>query len=113
MPGTNTQLTPLAVRKQLLLVESEVNRAQLRGECASLKSQVGEWTHSVHSAVDCCASAVAAGQEALALIRDALSGHGRDKPSLLFTVIKGVRLGSSLWKMTRECLSGWNSQRNK
>jgi hypothetical protein len=37
MPGKNLNLTPLESRKQLLLVESELNRAQLLNELRDFK----------------------------------------------------------------------------
>lgn len=112
MPGTNPQLTPLAARKQLLLVESEVNRAQLFSECISLKDQAAGWTHRAHLAVDSFASAVSVGREALSMMRGLLAGHADDKPSMLSTVIRCVRLGSSLWSILREWIPGRTDRRH-
>jgi hypothetical protein len=40
MSGKNFHLTPLESRKQLLLVESELNRAQLLNELRDLSTEI-------------------------------------------------------------------------
>ena len=90
MSRTNTQLTPLAARKQLLLVESEVNRAQLAGDWLALAAQLDGWKHKLDSLTS-TASAVFAGVETIR------GTFARGKSSLISTLFNAARSGLSLW----------------
>jgi hypothetical protein len=89
-------MNPLKSRKQLLIAESELNRAQL----------VQEWetmTDEVHS-LTCQARTIGSFASATASLIAGLASFGRkkpapapEKPSWLQTVLKGTGLVSNLW----------------
>jgi len=96
MFGKNPPMNPLEPRKQLLIAESELNRAQL----------VQEWqavTDGVHSVADrartisVIASTAAALIGDLATCRRAWSAPAAEKSSWWQTLLKGVQLAGSLW----------------
>ena len=101
MPGTNIHLKPLAVRKQLLLVESEVNRAQLMNECLALKDQVDALSHRAHTVMESFHSTIDVVHNGIATARAAVDGLHRNKSPLFSTIINGVRIGSSIWGAIR------------
>ncbi|HUD47810.1 MAG TPA: hypothetical protein VMR33_13330 [Candidatus Baltobacteraceae bacterium] len=88
------------MRKQLLLAESELNRAQLAEELQTV-------AHGVHSLVGRAKSfgwiisstAVLAG--ALAAFRRGRPAEGDAKPSRLQSILKGAGLISTLWTAFR------------
>ncbi len=49
MPGKKLHLTPLESRKQLLLVESELNRVQLINELRSVRSELSHLKDQFHA----------------------------------------------------------------
>lgn len=51
MPGTQLQLSPLQARKQLLVIESEVNREQLRADLEAFNAQVDHAVTQCHSLI--------------------------------------------------------------
>jgi aerobic-type carbon monoxide dehydrogenase small subunit (CoxS/CutS family) len=51
MPGTQLQLSPLQARKQLLIIESEVNREQLRADLETLHAKVDDAVAQCHAVV--------------------------------------------------------------
>jgi hypothetical protein len=86
----------LPSRKQLLLAESELNRAQLAGDMTALAADVRAVTARAKS-VFLIASSVAALWAGLAAIRRKKAATGGAKPSMLQTVLNGAGLVSSLW----------------
>ena len=94
-------MTSLALRKKLLLAESEVNREQLVLEYQNLTSEVGELAerfHTVCSAVTSAASVGMAGVKAIGKVRETYS---KEKGSWLSALLTGMRAGTSLWKSIR------------
>jgi hypothetical protein len=96
MSRTRARMSCLARQKQLLVLESEVNRAQLAGDWERLKEQTGGLAHKV--------GALAAGALALAAISAVLRGarKGRQNANGRITrflpgLINGARFGASLW----------------
>ena len=90
MSRTNPQLTPLAARKQLLLVESALNRAQLVNDCAAFTTHFDGWKQELHSLT----SSITALYHGAQAMQGALA---RGKSSLLSTFVNVARLGLSLW----------------
>ena len=95
MFAEDSRLSPLESRKQLLVAESELNRAQSLQEWESMTSGVRTlagraraWSSLVSSA----ASLVAG----LLTFRRGPSMLAAGKPSWIDTVLKGVRLAASL-----------------
>ena len=101
MSRTKSQVTSLALRKKLLLAESEVNREQFTIEYRGLKKEVHELRDrisAVSSAVATAASAGVAGVKAIGQARQLYSG---ERGSWLSALLTGIRAGTSIWKSTR------------
>ena len=96
-------MNPLASRKKLLVLESELNRAQLvqawhtiTGEGRALANQA----RSILSLVSAAASLMTG----LASLRRKKTAPAGEKPSWWQTILKGAELASSLWSEFRpEC----------
>jgi hypothetical protein len=99
MPGKNPRLNPLHARKQLLVAASELNRAQLVQECATMAEQ----TH----ALACQAMSLKSFVSVAASLFAGLAPFRRKKPataakpSWLQTVLNGAQLVSTLWQTFR------------
>lgn len=102
MPGKESQLTPLETRKQLLVAESELNRAQMLNELLDLKNEI----HRCKRHLQAAGSTVSAA----AKIADAFSAVSRafsrcedsgNKPSWTSTLLDTARTGTSLWLLLR------------
>ena len=103
MPGKLTQLTPLETRKQLLLLESELNRVQLlrevgefKNEIRHLKQQAGEISSLVSSAAKLAGTFSAVGR-VFSHRDDGENGSG----PWLSTLLNGAKAGASLWLLLR------------
>lgn len=96
MPGKTNQLNPLASRKQLLIAESELNRAQLAKEWQTLTRGVGGLAHRARIAT-AWASAAALLAAGVAAWRRGSSAPATPKPSWLPKILSGARMASSLW----------------
>ena len=103
MPGKNFLLTPLESRKQLLLVESELNRAQLVNELRELKGEI----HHLKNQAQAVGSLISATTEVAATfsaIGSAFTHRDADKngkPSWISTLLNGVQAGVSIWGALR------------
>jgi hypothetical protein len=100
MFGKNSRLNPLESRKQLLLAESELNRAQIARDMAVLVSGARSLTHRA-KALGLVASLVAAVMAARAAFHRGGSAKTEAKPSRLQSILKGVGLISTLWTAFR------------
>jgi hypothetical protein len=103
MSGKNLDLTPLESRKQLLLVESELNRAQLLNELRDLNQEIHHLKTQVQSAGTLISSAAKLATTFSAIgsaftHRDA--GENR-KSSWLATLINGARTAATIWGTIR------------
>ena len=101
MSRAKSEMTSLALRKKLLLAESEVNREQFVLECRSLGSEVRGLRgrlNSMCSAVTSAASVGLAGVKAIGEVREVYS---KNRGSWLSALLTGVRAGTSLWKSFR------------
>jgi hypothetical protein len=105
MSGKKPQLKPLEARKQLLLVESELNRVQLLQEVRDLKLEIGRLKQQV-SAVGSTGRTLAT----LVATFSAFSGTftrrapaAAEEGSWFFKSINGVKAGLSLWRLLRTC----------
>ena len=89
-------MNALQSRKQLLLAESELNRAQLVEDLAALKAGVGALTDRAKcfSSIASFAAVLVAG---LAAFRRGKPADAAAKPSWLRTVLKGAGLLSTFW----------------
>jgi hypothetical protein len=102
-------MNPLQSRKQLLLAESELNRAQLAGDIAALKADVCALTGRARS-IGLIASSAAALLAALSAFRRGKPAPDGAKTSWLPTLLKGAGLISTLWMAWRP---GERAQKNK
>jgi hypothetical protein len=103
MSGKNFHLTPLESRKQLLLVESELNRAQLINELHALKSEIDNLKVQIH-AVGSMASSAAKLANTFSAIGNAFTHHRegeQKKTSWISTILNGARTGASIWGALR------------
>jgi len=89
-------MNPLASRKQLLIAESELNRAQLVQELETIKDKVHSLATQAKT-IGIIASAAASLVAGLSSFRDKRSEPGSKKPSWLQTVLNGAGLAGSLW----------------
>ncbi len=96
----NTQLSPIEIRKQLLIVESEINRAHMVDDLAALRTGVRAFTDRAKSygSIAASAASLVAGFTAL---RRHKSSEAEAKPSWLQTAIKGAGMVSTLWSAFR------------
>ena len=98
-------MKPLESRKQLLIVESELNRAQLVQEWQVVKGEVHALTEQART-VRSVASAVATLVAGLASCRRKTTAPEAKKPSWLQTILKGAGLVGSLWTEFRDWPKG-------
>ena len=94
-------MKPLESRKQLLIVESELNRAQLVQEWQVVKGEVHALTEQART-VRSVASAVATLVAGLASCRRKTAAPEAKKPSWLQTILKGAGVVGSLWTEFRD-----------
>ena len=90
----------LESRKQLLIAESELGRAQLIGDMAALTADVHTLTNRAKS-FGSIASSAAALVVGLAAFRRARSAPAATKPSWPQTILKSAGMVSTLWRAFR------------
>jgi len=96
MLGKTNQLSPLESRKQLLIAESELNRARLAEEWQTLTRVVGVIAHRAKVATAwASASALLAG--GVSAWRRGSSAPATAKPPWFPKILSGARMASSLW----------------
>jgi hypothetical protein len=96
MFGKNPRMNPLESRKQLLIAESELNRAQLAGDIAALTAGVRALTDRAKS-FGSIASSAAVLVAGLAAFKRGKPEDADAKRSWLQTILKGAGLVSTLW----------------
>ena len=93
-------MNPLETRKQLLIAESELNRAQLVQEWQMVADDAHALARKasiIASWVSIAASLVAG----LAFLRRKKSAQAAEKPSRLQTILRGAGLVSTIWRLFR------------
>ena len=100
MSRTTPRVNPLQLRKELLVAESELNRAQLIEECQAVAAGARTLGARVKylTSFASVGALVAAGISALR--RGTPSPQGA-KSSWLGTALKGAKLAGSLWMVFR------------
>jgi hypothetical protein len=96
MFGKKPRLNPLESRKQLLIAESELNRAQMAGDMAALTAGVRTFTDRAKS-FGSIASSAAVLVAGLAAFRRNKPAGADAKPSWRRTILKGAGLISTFW----------------
>jgi hypothetical protein len=89
-------MNPLESRKQLLIAESELNRAQLSEEWQTMTHGLRDLAHQSKT-IGAWASAGALLVAALAAFRHRKAMPAEEKPSWFQTVLKGAQLANSIW----------------
>jgi hypothetical protein len=92
----NPRLNPIESRKQLLLAESELNRAQMMERIAALSADVRAIGNRAQS-FDSIASSAAVLVSGLSAFRRGKPADTDAKPSWLRNILKGAGLLSNLW----------------
>jgi len=100
MFGKKPGLNPLKSRKQLLIAESELNRAQLVGDMAALTTDIRALSGRAKS-FGVIASAAAAVVASLTTFRRGQYRDAGTKPSWWQTIFKSVGAISTLWQTFR------------
>lgn len=90
MSGKHSQLTEIQARKQLLLAESAVNRAQLRHDCAALVGCFSSMKRELHSVTSTVSSLISG----VKLVNGIVSSS---KASMTSTLFKFARTGLAFW----------------
>jgi len=99
MSGKNSRVNPLTARKQLLIAESEFNRAQLVRDWNVVSDDVHALTRRAKT-VSSLASAVAVLIAGLTLSRREKPADAA-KPSWAQTILKGAGLIGAFWSEFR------------
>jgi hypothetical protein len=100
MPGKKSQLTPLETRKQMLLVESELNRAQLLNEMRDFKNEIQLLKDKLY-VIGSVTSAAAKLAVTLSAVGRAFSLQDGVKSSWVSALVNGAKAGASLWRLMR------------
>ena len=100
MSGKSPRLNPLESRKQLLIAESELNRAQLIADLTALTAEVRTFARRAKSLGSIAASATAL-FSGLAAFRRSKSAPVAGRPSWWETLLAGVPLAQLLWAKFR------------
>jgi hypothetical protein len=95
MSGEKSELTSRETRKQLLLMESHLNRVALCQDCGELSDQLREVGSQVHAATSIASTFFHTFTPSPKSEEPAEPGPR--KPSWISTIVRGVKLGSSLW----------------
>jgi hypothetical protein len=107
MSRKTTDLTGLQTRKQLLVVESELNRVQLVAEWREMKVGIEHLAGQVMAVGSMAESAAKIGTSFAGFFRGFSTQKKNDdgkKPSWISTVFSGARAGISLWSALRSHL---------
>lgn len=97
MPGKTIKLNGLEARKQLLVVESELNRAQLLNEIHELKTTIRQIKDQAQS-IGAIATSAAKVATTLFAVRQIFSrGQKENGKSWMGALFKGAQLCASLW----------------
>ena len=100
MSGKNLLMNPLESRKQLLVAESELNRAQLVQDWQEMRGEVHSLASQARS-ISSIASAVATLVAGLSSLRHKTSAPAAEKPSWWQTILKGAGEVSNFWQAFR------------
>jgi hypothetical protein len=102
MSGKTTGLSALESRKQLLLLESELNRAHLVNEWRDVQNGVCYYLDQMRAVGSIASSAARITSSVAGLFSGGPSKPAEaEKPSMVSTLFKGARAGFSLWSKLR------------
>ncbi len=105
MSRGKSQLTTIELRKQLLVAESELNRAHLLTDCNQLGEHARHWKEQARKAGSIASTAAlvagAAGVARKIYKARKATGEGGSGGGWLTGVANSARLGASLWLLWR------------
>jgi hypothetical protein len=104
MDGTQPRLSSLEVRKQLLIVESEVNRTRLEQTWLCLRRETDELTRQARATCSTLVSTASVGIAGFKAFRKLRATQRSANGSWLANLAEGMRLGSALWTTFRSHL---------
>jgi hypothetical protein len=96
MFGKTPHVNPLTSRKQLLIAESELNRAQLSDEWQTMAQGVFNFAHQAKIIAALASSAVML-MAGVTVLRRPPPGPATAKSSWFQTILNGVRVASTIW----------------
>ena len=96
MSGKEPPLSPLELRKRLLIAESEINRVQLQQEWETMTEGIRGLADRA-KAISSYASVVAAFVAGLAAFRRSPAPAAEAKRSWVRTLLKSLRVAASIW----------------
>ena len=96
MSGRQPHVSPLELRKQLLIAESELNRAQLSEEWQTMAHGVRDLAHRVKT-IGAWVSAAALLVAGVTALRRRPAAPGTAKSSWFQKFLSGARLASTIW----------------
>ena len=102
MFGKETRLTPLESRKQMLVLESELNRVQLLKELDELQVETQRLADQMR-VLGSLAAEVRSVLEMVFKVQRAFSDT-KEKFPKFFDILKGARAGARLWSAIRSWL---------
>ena len=96
MSGKEPDLSPLELRKRLLIAESEINRVQLRRDWETMAQGIrGVADRAI--TISSYASVVAALLAGLTVFRRSPAPAGGTRRSWVRTILEGLRVATSIW----------------
>jgi len=104
MSGKLAQLTPLETRKQLLLLESELNRAQLLREVGDFKNEIFHLKRQVGEICSLASSAARLASTVSTIGRIFSHRENGEEKSWVPMLLNGIKVGASLWVLLRSWL---------
>jgi len=93
-------VTPLELQKQLLIAESEINRAQLLQECQTMADEVRFFANQAGTISSIVVAVVSLGA-GLAAFGRARSAPVDNKPSWWQAILKAAQLAGAIWSQLR------------
>jgi hypothetical protein len=96
MSGEKPALTPLELRKRMLIAESEINRADLCQECEAIAGGFRSFADRAKT-ISSYASVAAALVAGFTAFQRSKSTPGEEKRPWVQTVLNGLRLAASVW----------------
>ncbi|HEY5297347.1 MAG TPA: hypothetical protein VIK59_05435 [Verrucomicrobiae bacterium] len=107
MPGKTTRLTARETRKQLLLVESELNRAHLLNDVRDIQNELHRLQTQVHAIGSMIASTARLAATFFSIgniFTHPDDDHADKKKSWISNLMKGARTGASVWMKLKSYL---------
>jgi hypothetical protein len=115
MPGKTPRISPLELRKQLLIAESEINRTLMVQELAAVTANLRTLTDRVRGVATFVTSitSLVNGVGAVRSGEPASDGHTNTMPSWVQSLLKGAGVVATVWKAFRSVREEHRDESNK